>query len=251
MLKTWQAYAVALLALGATRSAVAQSSGDNAAYLALVSTPIGGAAPSIAAPLIGSGGSLGWHVRYAQIGTSDLRFRHVLAGLDLSLGRSALAIDAGWNAVSCSDAFQTTFGDCKGNFLAGAQFATPIIGVGAHGSGVALGFQADVGYSKPKLVDLGNDDFAAYSAAASLPLAITASAGGTKIAPYIAPGFGWGRLSASYGGSSDSESGTRFMLGGGVRIESMGGLGLSVGAQKVFIDGGKTTIGGGFSWHGR
>jgi hypothetical protein len=68
---------------------------------------------------------------------------------------------------------------------------------------------------------------------------------GVQIVPFVSPGFGWGRVSEG----GDSESGTRFVLGGGVGIvSSNSGLGLTLGAQKVFIDGGKLVFGAGLTW---
>ncbi|HKW12053.1 MAG TPA: hypothetical protein VJO33_16825 [Gemmatimonadaceae bacterium] len=61
-----------------------------------------------------------------------------------------------------------------------------------------------------------------------------------RIAPFLTPGFGWGRLS----GSGDSISGTRFLLGGGVTLQSLtNDIGVNVGFQKVFIDRGETMFG--------
>ncbi|HEY8793666.1 MAG TPA: hypothetical protein VIM15_01890 [Gemmatimonadaceae bacterium] len=68
---------------------------------------------------------------------------------------------------------------------------------------------------------------------------------GVQFVPFVSPGFGWGHITDS----NNSESGTRFMLGGGVEIvSSNSGLGFTLGAQKVFIDGGKLVFGAGVTW---
>ena len=60
---------------------------------------------------------------------------------------------------------------------------------------------------------------------------------------FVTPGFGYGRLSED----GESESGTRPMLGLGLRLRTTSGIGFSIGAQKVFIDDGEMVMGAGLS----
>ena len=74
---------------------------------------------------------------------------------------------------------------------------------------------------------------------AGAPVALVLKSGDMTWAPFVTPGFGWGRLSAQ----GTSESGTRFMMGAGLGVSHRNGWGASVGMQKVFIDQGKTVFG--------
>jgi hypothetical protein len=51
------------------------------------------------------------------------------------------------------------------------------------------------------------------------------------------------------GAEEDAESGTRFMLGGGIgMLFASSGLGVDVGFQRVFIEDGDTLVGIGVSY---
>jgi hypothetical protein len=256
---TMRATAAAALVLAGTGSLPAQTTetepgSSAAAYFALIATPLGGLAPDVAPALTGAPATLGWRIAYAQIGDSDFRLRDLVAGIDLPLGRSQLGIDVGWNAESCSAEFEQAFGDCKGNVLGAARWSTPLLTVhpeaGRTGSAFGLGFEAGVGYARPRISELfGDVDLAAWSASVGLPAAVTARAGRVEIIPFLVPALGWGRLSASYAGESEARSGVRFMLGGGLQVKMHETFGIALGVQKVFIDGGKTALGVGLSWH--
>jgi hypothetical protein len=266
MRRTWLVASAGLLALGAAHAAGAQTYQDDegssadaaAAYAALASTPLGGSAPIIVGPLMGAHPAFGWRLQYAQFGSSDLRWRNIVAGIDVPVGASVLGLKAGWNAASCSDFTESFLGDCKGNFLASADWTSRLahvpMGVAPGSAEFALGLQGAVGYAKPRVADIiteNNIEMSSWAASVGVPAAITAPAGSVKIVPYLTPAIGWGRLSASYSGESESYSDIRFLLGGGLHLEFQGGLGLDFGLQKVFIDGGETTFGGGLSWHAR
>jgi hypothetical protein len=224
------------------------SAGDAAAYGALVSTPVGATVPRLAAPMMYRNPGFGVHADYGQIGDSDYRNRSFVGGLDVPLAHTELSLTAGWNSPSCPSG-----ADCKGNWLAGARWSARLLGMNAGSASpmrFALGVDANLGYAKPKNFADTSTDVAAWSASVGVPVAMTAKMGNMSIAPYVTPGFGWGRLSASYSGTSESESGTRFMMGGGVQLAFPMGLDINAGLQKVFISGGMTVWGGGLSWHG-
>ena len=238
----------AALVLAVSAPLAAQSSGDVAAYLALASTPAGGVAPSLAAPLMMQPASTRWRVQYGQIGDSDFRMRNIVGGVDVAAGPGVFGLTAGWDAPSCPAG-----SGCKGNFLAGVDWTTRLVGTPAPANAArfALGLKASVGYAKPHGTDpLSGADISlsTWSASLGLPVAMTASAGGVSISPFVTPGYGWGRVSTSYSGSSTSENGTRFLLGGGVQVGFRSGVALMAGMQKVFITGGKTAFGAGLSW---
>lgn len=234
----------ALAALAAPAAAQDVSAGDAAAYMALVTTPAGATVPRLAAPMTFRKAAFGVHAEYGQIGEGDFHNRNFVGGVDVPLASTELSLTAGWNSPSCpSDA------DCKGNWLAGARWSARLLGTGsATPMHFALGLDANLGYAKPKLD--ASTSMSAWSASVGVPVAMTAKMGTMNISPYVTPGFGWGRLSASYDGTSQSESGTRFLMGGGVQLAFPMGLDVNAGLQKVFIDGGRTVWGGGLSWHG-
>jgi hypothetical protein len=90
-----------------------------------------------------------------------------------------------------------------------------------------------MGFGKPSGTTL-------LSITGGLPVALVAGGPTLKIAPFLTPGFGWGRAS----GGGNSNSGSRLMLGGGLAIQSTtSSLGANFGFQKVFIQNGETMFG--------
>ncbi|MDQ2766478.1 MAG: hypothetical protein M3Y30_04910, partial [Gemmatimonadota bacterium] len=84
-----------------------------------------------------------------------------------------------------------------------------------------------------------------WTASTSAPLSLAIGRhSGIQLVPFVSPGFGWGHIS----GGGESASGSRFMLGGGLGIVGISsGVGLTLGAQKIFVDGGKTVFGAGIT----
>jgi hypothetical protein len=78
-----------------------------------------------------------------------------------------------------------------------------------------------------------------WSASVGLPLAVVAGSTELRLAPFLTPGLGFGYAT----GGGESESGTRFMLGGEIGILMRNSFGLSASFQKPFIQDGKTTLG--------
>src|SRR5438046_2396643 len=69
-----------------------------------------------------------------------------------------------------------------------------------------LSARGDFGWANPQ--DLGLLSFSA-----SAPLALVLKSGSMTWAPFVTPGFGWGRMSPT---GAASISGSRFMMGGGL-----------------------------------
>ena len=246
-LSTLSALAAVAAPLAAQEVTDGPSAGDVAAYGALIATPVGATVPRLASAMMFGKPSFGVHADYGQMSEGDLHSRNFVGGVDVPVAGTELSLTAGWNTPGCpSDA------DCKGSWLAGARWSARVLGTGsASPMRFALGLDANLGYAKPKVAGDESTDYAAWSASVGVPVAVTAKMGNMHIAPYVTPGFGWGRVSASYdGGDSQSESGTRFLMGGGVQLAFPMGLDVNAGMQKVFIDGGRTVWGGGLSWHG-
>jgi hypothetical protein len=219
-------------------SAAAQSFSDAVAYTALITTPTAGVAPSakqwmLSEPRTGIGADLQWgHV--AEEGVSI----NTLTGgvtIPIAAGHGDVGISAGYLRPSCD------VGSCDGNFVAGGVVEGRLLQSQMQTATFTIGLSGRVGFAKPSGGTI-------WSAAAGVPVSLAlGNRKGLQVVPFITPSYGWGRAS----GGGDSESGSRFMLGGGIGLlSSSSGLGFNVGVQKVFISGGKPMFGAGFSWSG-
>lgn len=227
--------AVALAVLPGVQATHAQDIGDVVAYAALVSTPAAGLAPVPASYMTGERQtSVGIAARYGRMSDQGITRNAFAADVTFPLGKGSAGLVAGYLNNSC-DA-------CSGYFVAGAHAEAPLVSAGSPNSGLfTAGLSGTLGMAKPT-------GGTALTLSADLPLAVSIAAGRAHVVPFIAPGFGFGRVS----GGGESESGTRFMLGGGVGLMDIApGLGVSVGAKQVFLDGAKTVFGASVSWLGR
>jgi hypothetical protein len=230
-------WCLAAVIIGAPASRVLGQSGNDAiGYIALVSTPTAGVPPVVkqwmlADPAHGVGVESQWGHVSGNGGSVDT----FLSGVTLPLaeGRADVGFSAGYLKPTCD------LGDCAGYAVASGVVEGRVLQSQAGSATFVLGLSGRIGFAKPS-------DATTWSASASAPLSLAmGSATGVQFVPFVSPGFGWGHISEG----SDSESGTRFMLGGGVGIVSMNsGLGFTLGAQKVFIDGGKLVFGAGVTW---
>lgn len=217
-------------------SAMGQSEGSGIAYLALVGTPTAGVAPvarqwMLAEPRAGVGADVQWGHVSADGGNLDTFTGGVT--IPIAAGRGDLGLSAGYFKPSCD------FGSCAGNFVAGAAAEGRVMQSQMQSATFTMGLSGQVGFAKPSGGTL-------WSAAAGVPLSIAfGSKSGLQVVPFVTPAFGVGGAS----GGGDSRGGSRVMLGGGIGLLSASnGLGFNVGAQKVFINGGKMVFGAGFSW---
>jgi hypothetical protein len=230
-------WCLAAVIIGAPASRVLGQSGNDAiGYIALVSTPTAGVPPVVkqwmlADPAHGVGVESQWGHVSGNGGSVDT----FLSGVTLPLaeGRADVGFSAGYLKPTCD------LGDCAGYAVASGVVEGRLLQSQAGSATFVLGLSGRIGFAKPS-------DATTWSASASAPLSLAmGSATGVQFVPFVSPGFGWGHISEG----RDSESGTRFMLGGGVGIVSMNsGLGFTLGAQKVFIDGGKLVFGAGVTW---
>jgi hypothetical protein len=156
--------------------------------------------------------------------------------MPLAAGHADVGLSGGYLKPSC-DA-----GSCNGYAVASAVVEGRVFQTHTDAATFTVGLSGRVGFAKPS-------DATVWSAAASVPLSLAmGSPKGIQFVPFVSPGFGWGRV----GSGNDSGSGTRFMLGGGVGVISTNsGVGVTVGAQKVLIDGGKIVFGAGLTWSRR
>jgi hypothetical protein len=208
----------------------AQSQSDIAAYLVLIQTPQGGFAPLVSPAMLGTLPARGrLALRYGRVDLfEDATNNLALTALLPSGSRGSVSLTAGYWNPDCDG--------CDGHVVLGlggdGRLGSTPIGSGPEAARLNVGLGGELGFAKP-------EEATFWSATVGLPVTLVASGEGFRIAPFLTPGFGFG-----YGtGGGLTESGTRFMLGGGIGLEAAGGLGINFGFQKVFIEGGRTTIG--------
>lgn len=211
----------------------AQDEKDIAAYIALNLTPIGALPPSLSTSMLGGQAEgFGIQTRYGYMDGSGDAIHNFGVGVQFRAPWSGdLGVTLGYGKQTCEG--------CESATMIGASWQSRLTASDVGGAQVALGVQTDVGYSKL-------DDVSSLSASVAAPIALHAGSGSWTYSPFIAPGFGYGRLSDDI----DSLSGTRFMLGGGIALNSAArGLAFNVGVQKVFIQDGEMQYGVGMTWH--
>jgi hypothetical protein len=235
------ALAALVVSSGGATAVGAQNEGDYAAYYALIFTPAGGLAPT---PPRSAGSPTAFQLHYGYMSEpffepDESTHRFALTA-DLRAGAARVGFTAGYlmncaqNSCASTDRAVMLGASASGTLLSRAQ------GTGSGGTNWSLGANGSIGYASPTGEE---SDFDMLSLAAGLPLSLTAGTRGQFI-PFIVPGVGWGRVSVG----EESESGVRFLLGGGLGFASASGLNISVGAQKVFIEESPTLIGVQLGW---
>lgn len=105
-------------------------------------------------------------------------------------------------------------------------------------AGASIGMSGDFGWAS-------EDEVTFLSAAIGVPLSYSVQqASKSSISFFVAPGFGWGRMSADAG----SESGTRPIVGAGAAWTAPGGWALHAAFNKIIIEDGGNSFGVGFSY---
>ena len=236
------ALAVLVVASANATAVHAQDAGDYAAYIALIFTPAGGLAPT---PPRAAGSPTAFQLHYGYMSEpffepDESTHRFALTA-DVRAGAARVGFTAGYlmncGGGSCASTDRAVM---LGASASGTLFSRAD-GAGSGGTNWSLGANGSIGYAFPTGEE---SDFGMLSVAAGLPLSLTAGTRGQFI-PFLVPGVGWGRVS----GGGESESGVRFLLGGGLGFASKSGaLNVSVGAQKVFIEEGATLIGVQLGW---
>lgn len=149
-------------------------------------------------------------------------------------GRGDVTFSGGYLSTDCDG--------CKGEFVAGVAAERGLFRRELDGGGTqfGLGINGSLGFGKP-------DGATLWSATIGAPIYLAAGKPGkVQVVPFLTPALGWGIILPDGG---DSESGVRFMAGGGVGIVNAApGVNLHLGFQKTFIEGGKTVFGAGLSY---
>ncbi|HXQ78144.1 MAG TPA: outer membrane beta-barrel protein [Gemmatimonadaceae bacterium] len=226
-----------LTSLGVAASAQAQTSlGDAAAYLALSTTPVGAMTPVVSSAMLGRIAK-GYSVtgQYGHLSDDAAGFNSFGASISMPLSGFSLGGSLGFMSPSADGS--------KSNLMLGANAETNLgawaLGQGKNANLFTLSARGDLGWANPDDGTGTDNSITALSFSAGAPLALVLKNGDMTWAPFVTPGFGWGRLSAN----GASESGTRFMMGAGLGMTHRNGWGVSVGMQKVFIENGKTVLG--------
>ena len=227
------AAATMLVASANTARAQDVDLGAIVAYAALNTTPIGALPPALSSSML-NGTAEGWglQTRYGYMSVGESALHNLGIGVDFRApwsGNVGITLGYGMPGEEGAESYM----------MLGAGWQSRITSSDVGGAKLNVGVQTDLGYSK-------HDDVNAIAAAFSVPVAFVAGSGSWSYAPFLSPGFGFGRLSDEIG----SESGTRFLLGGGIALNSPSrGMAFNVGVQKVFIEEGDVQFGVGLTWH--
>jgi len=232
----WSATIAALYCLAAPLHA--QAGNGPAGYIALAFTPTGGLAPAVRPWMAGlSQRSPGFGLRWGHLSLFDDDDNIFVGGVTLpfSDGRGDVAISAGYLTVQCDG--------CHGEFVAGATAEQGLLrrDLGGPRTQFGMGLSGSLGFGKP-------NSGTVWSVLVGAPVYIsTGNPGKAQIVPFVTPSIGWGLLADRY----SAEGGVRFVLGSGIGIVNIApGLGVHLGIQKTFIQGGKTVFGAGLTYGG-
>ena len=200
------------------------------AYTAINSSTVG--AIPLATNTLAPAGGLSWHLQYGRLSWGDDVNQSTYAGgINVSLGQGRLGVSAGYVTFDCQD--------CDSHATVGARYGVQLtggaLGDARSGSRWAMGLEGELGVAFP-------EDVSVMAFAGHLPIKVTLGKN-VKVSPFVTPGFAYGRMSVN----DESESGTRFMVGGGVGLAFANGIGANFGLRKVFIEEGETQFGLGFT----
>lgn len=228
-----------LSSLGLAASAQAQgpSIGDLAGYVALSSTPVGAMTPVVSSAMLGrTAQGYTFAGQYGHLSDNGAGFNSFAGSVSMPLSGIQLGGTLGFFSPSGGT-------NTKSNMMLGLNAETNLgawaLSQGKNANLFTLGLRGDFGWANPDDGTGTNTSATALSFAAGAPVALVLKNGDMTWAPFVTPGFGWGRLSEN----GTSESGTRFMMGAGLGMKHRNGWGVGVGMQKVFIDQGKSVFG--------
>ena len=228
-----------LTSLGVAASAQAQgpSVGDLAGYVALSATPVGAMTPVVTSAMLGRiAKGYTFSGQYGHLsGDNGSGFNSFGASVSMPVSGFSLGGSLGFVSPSAQGS--------KSNLMLGANAETNLgawaLGQGKNANLLTMSARGDFGWANPDDGTGTNNSITALSLSAGAPIALVLKNGDMTWAPFVTPGLGWGRLSAT----GASESGTRFMMGAGLGMTHRNGWGVSAGMQKVFIDQGKMVFG--------
>ncbi|HJQ21927.1 MAG TPA: hypothetical protein VJ867_16405 [Gemmatimonadaceae bacterium] len=240
-------HALALgIAIGILASNVgAQDAGDLRAAIALRSTHIGALTPLLTPAMASrrlNGAQFG--IRYGYLNESNITTQAIAAAAIFTVGlQSSVTLNAGVldaNCVQCSPAM-----------MLGADADMRIADrAGFMGGQLSVAVNGQAGYAQLKP---GSDH--AMALAVGVPFALSFGGGGSdglRFAPFVTPSFGVGETSdpCAFGGCS--QSGTRFLVAGGIGVwNPMSNISASIGINQTVISGAQPVFGVNVSVGGR
>jgi hypothetical protein len=227
---------------GGSGEARAQSTGDLAAWDALVVTPVGALPPRVHDLLFGDSARAELSVRYGRwrydIDDAIHNDFGVTLSRQLGIGDTGIALTAGYLSLSC--------GTCKSWLSGGIEVQTRLIrqtlaGDSLHEVAASLGVRASAGAAR----FLGDGRATATSIAGAASIGMAFPLGwSSRMSVAVLPGLGIGRFS-----SVDEDAyGTRPTFGASMAWALPKGIVVDLGLQRVYIEGGPTLFGGGLSW---
>lgn len=227
---------VALLAL--PHRSMAQD-GDQRALIVLRATHIGALTSSITPAMLSrrlNGMQLG--LRYGWHDEEGITTQAVAASGILGVGlASSVALTAGVVDADCAA--------CSPALMLGVGADMRVLEMGdlvAGGSSLSVAVSGDLGYAQLKPSD---ETGLALGVGAPVTLTFAATPEGMRFAPFVSPVFGVGSTSLGCSGLADcEESGTRFVIGGGVAVwNPLSSISASLGINHVVADGARPVFG--------
>jgi hypothetical protein len=233
-----------ILALGvcvvarATSVAAQFTTGEGRAFIALRSSHIGSLTPLMTPAMLNrrlDGAQLG--IRYGLRDESGIHAHSIAAsgifgvGAQSSVTATAGVVDA--DCATCSPAMLLGIG---------ADMRLKEVGdVIGGGSLLTIAVSGDIGYAQLKP---GNDYGITLGVGAPITLSFGGATGGLRFAPFFTPIFGVGQTSTPCMVTNCEESGTRWLLGGGIGVWNReSSVAVSVGINQVVRSGAQPVYG--------
>jgi hypothetical protein len=212
--------------------------GDAAAYLALTFTPVGALPPVMTSTIAAEvQRSAQLALRYGYLSSSEGTVNVNSFGFGgvfpMGLG-STVTLTGGVASPECRGCDPGLMLSLGGD----TRLTTVPFGSASDAARLTLSLSGEFGFGKPKNIS------SLWSGAVGLPIGLVSGGrnAGMRIVPFITPAFGFGTV--DFGEGTDSQSGSRFMLGGGVGVYNRtSNIVLNLGFQHVAISDGGTQIG--------
>jgi hypothetical protein len=237
---------------------------DFAACMAATNTPFGALPTAIPASWLGrTTTGIGFNFQFGNMDEEgDVSRRNLAVGIDVPAGRATLGLTGGFVDYTC-DAPESVDIECKSAIMLGARFATPLVASAISGAGTGqsfiVGLNTSLGFANGDILDLNDPFFGrieaggrSFSVGVGMPIGLVARSGPMTITPFVEPAFFWGhtRAEGTVDGQTetDSETGTGFVIGGGLSLGFSNGFALDFGVKKVMIDEANVMIGVGISF---
>ncbi|HEX4681372.1 MAG TPA: hypothetical protein VH277_01615 [Gemmatimonadaceae bacterium] len=227
---------------------ITQSDVQNAAaYAALLLTPPAAVAPVATSTILDEPQhGVVFAIRYGFVPTNGASgFNNLAATAVLPMGTGAtVSLTGGTTIPNCG----VNVAGCSAGLMLGAGGDMRIAALGtAPATRIIVSVNGELGYGKPRDVDH------LYSGSVGLPISLIFNGDpsqGMRIVPFVTPAFGFGQEQVN--SATSSESGQRFIIGGGVALtNATSSIGASLGFQHVVIDNGKTQVGVSITLGGR